>query len=194
MTAITGQNLDWIQSQYQHLLSAVLHAGGSENIVFSHFGDFTPAKIEHTIKLIESSILELGDKRQLMKRFTSLLLELLQNITLHAARDKSGHMHSYLVVVRSGEFYRLMTGNLIMLEDMAFLHDRLNELNGMDKSSLRKLYIETLCNDEFSYKGGAGLGLLTVAKRADQKLDYQLDKINDTFGYFRLEAGLNIEE
>ncbi|MFM9986689.1 MAG: SiaB family protein kinase [Flavobacteriales bacterium] len=194
MTAITGQHLDWIQSQYQNLLSSVLHSGGNEVIVFSHFGDFTPSKIEHTLKLIESSIIELGDKRQMMKRFTGLLLELLQNIALHSARDKSGHMHSYLVVSRSAELYRLMTGNLIMMDDLTFLNDRLTELNHMDKNSLRKLYIETLCNDEFSYKGGAGLGLLTVAKRADHKLDYHLDKMDDSFGYFRLEASLNIEE
>lgn len=194
MTAITGQHLDWIQSQYQNLLSSHLLSGGNEIIVFSHFGDFTASKIEHTLKLIESSIIELGDKRQMMKRFTSLLLELLQNISLHSARDKSGHMHSYLVVSRSADLYKLMTGNLIMIEDISFLNNRLTELNSMDKNSLRKLYIETLCNDEFSYKGGAGLGLLTVAKRADHKLAYQIDKLDESFGYFKLEASLNIEE
>lgn len=194
MTVISGQNLDWIQSQYQTLLSAVVHSGENEVIVFSHFGDFTANKIEHTLRLIESSIVELGDKRQLMKRFASLLLELLQNISLHAARDKSGHMHSFLIVTRSKDAYKLMTGNLIMAEDIAFLKNRLEELNGMDKSTLRKLYIETLCNDEFSYKGGAGLGLLTVAKRADRKLEYHLDELSKNFGYFRLDATLNIEE
>lgn len=194
MTVISGQNLDWIQSQYQTLLSAVVHSGENEVIVFSHFGDFTANKIEHTLRLIESSIVELGDKRQLMKRFASLLLELLQNISLHAARDKSGHMHSFLIVTRSKDAYKLMTGNLIMAEDIGFLKNRLEELNGMDKSTLRKLYIETLCNDEFSYKGGAGLGLLTVAKRADRKLEYHLDELSKNFGYFRLDATLNIEE
>ena len=194
MTVISGQNLDWIQSQYQTLLSAVVHSGENEVIVFSHFGDFTANKIEHTLRLIESSIVELGDKRQFMKRFASLLLELLQNISLHAARDKSGHMHSFLIVTRSKDAYKLMTGNLIMAEDISFLKNRLEELNGMDKSTLRKLYIETLCNDEFSYKGGAGLGLLTVAKRADRKLEYHLDELSKNFGYFRLDATLNIEE
>jgi hypothetical protein len=38
---------------------------------------------------------------------------------------------------------------------------------------LRVRYVECLCNNEWSEKGGAGLGLLSMAKKSNGPLDYQ---------------------
>jgi len=61
----------------------------------------------------------------------------------------------------------------------------------MDSNALRKLYIETLCNDEFSDKGGAGLGLLTVAKKAEDKIIYNFHSVDSSFNYFVMEVGMS---
>ena len=190
MTSITGQKLEGLKAVYHDLIGKIVHSGTSETLLLSHFGDFNQVKNESTLKVTESMILEAGDKRQTMKRFCSLMIEVLQNISLHGARDRSGHMHAYLVVARSKQAYRLMTGNLVLSGDIPILEKRMHELNSLDKNALRKLYIETLCNEEFSYKGGAGLGLLTIAKRADEKLKYEVQKVDENFGYFQLEVAM----
>ncbi len=193
MTTIADQNLEWIQTLYQSSLNRVLHSGVKENILLSQYGDFNQSKIDSTLKLVEAAVLESGDKRQTMKRFNALLVEVLQNISLHSASDKTGHQHAFIVISRSSVEYRLISGNLVLVEDIPGLEQRFEQLNGMDKNSLRKLYIETLCNDEFSFKGGAGLGLLTLAKRADQKLRYEFHTLDGTYGYFQMEVNMGIE-
>lgn len=193
MTALTVQNSEWIHSVYRNKLRDLLAVGNAGNIIYCQFGNFNSTKTDSILKLIEAAIIEGGDKRLTMKRFSSLLIEVLQNISLHGAHDKFGQMHAYIILSKTKSHYQLHTGNLILETDIRPLNDRLNELNGHDKNTLRKMYIETLCNDEFSYKGGAGLGLLTIAKKSEDKLRYNIQQLNENLGYFQLESSLTID-
>lgn len=193
MTSITGRKLEELKALYNSILGSVLRAQGEETLLFSHFGSFTQSKIDSTLKLVEGTLLESGEKRQNVKRFCNLLIEVLQNISLHGARDRSGQMHSYVVVSKDKSTYRLMTGNLVLSDDITPLRNKMTDLMNMDSDTLRKLYIETLCNEEYSTKGGAGLGLLTVAKRADKNLAFDLHAIDENFGYFQLEVSMSHE-
>lgn len=190
MTSVTGQTLLDIQSDYHGLISRILLGNTGETLLFAHFGEFNQPKIDNVLKLVEAGILDLGDKRQAMKRFCSVLIEALQNMSLHSAKDSSNKMHAYCVITRSENGYRLFTGNLILSEDADDLEARMVELTSMDKNSLRKQFIETLCNEDFTNKGGAGLGLLTIAKRSTDTVKYSIKQISKDFGYFQMEADL----
>jgi hypothetical protein len=188
MTSITGHKLDSLKATYHDLVSRVVSAGDSATLLFSHFGDFDTTKVENTLKLIESGILESGDKRSTMKRVCGMLIELLQNISIHGARDSKGHMNAYLIVAKVGVNYLLYSGNLILSEMVQPIQARMNDLVEMDSTSLRKLYIEILCNEEYSMQGGAGLGLVTIVKRAENNVRFNIDTIDEHFGFFQLEV------
>lgn len=192
MTIIKDQQLDELKSIYHDAIGRIVIPDSEDLLLFTHFGNFNPAKNESALKLVENLILETGDKRQTMKRFCSLFIEVLQNISLHGARDRNDQMHAFVVVSKGKNSYRLVTGNLVLIGDSLRLENKLNELNGMDGNSLRKLYIETLCNDEFSSKGGAGLGLLTVAKKIEGKINYSLLPIDSSFNYFRMDVEMSV--
>jgi hypothetical protein len=193
MTTITGKTLEDIQTIYHQLVLGTLSADPKETLIFSHFGDFSQTKVDSTIKVIESALMEAGDKRQTMRKICSVLIEILQNTSLHAAKDGNNHMHGYLIIARSSNKYRILTGNLILSGDIKVLENRMKEITMMDKNAIRKLFIETLCNEDFSYKGGAGLGLLTIAKRALEEIQYSITTINETFGYFQMEITMEAE-
>jgi hypothetical protein len=187
-TILEGHKLEALKSVYHDLVSRIVSSSEKSTLLFSHFGDFDTAKVENTIKLIESGVLENGDKRVTMKRVCGMLIELLQNISNHGARDGKGHMHAYLIVAKIGNEYQLFTGNLILAEMVIPMRERVSELVKMDLTELRKLYIDILCNDEFSSRGGAGLGLVTIVKRAEKQIDFEVDQIDKHFGTFRLEV------
>ena len=187
-TILEGHKLEALKSVYHDLVSRIVSSSEKSTLLFSHFGDFDAAKVENTIKLIESGVLENGDKRVTMKRVCGMLIELLQNISNHGARDGKGHMHAYLIVAKIGNEYQLFTGNLILAEMVIPMRERVSELVKMDLTELRKLYIDILCNDEFSSRGGAGLGLVTIVKRAEKQIDFEVDQIDKHFGTFRLEV------
>jgi len=192
MTSITGQKLDALKAIYHGLVSRIIAGDGDATLLFSHFGDFDNSKIESTIKLIESTVLEAGDKRSTMKRVCGMLIELLQNISIHGARDRSAHMNAHLVVAKIDNCYVLYSGNLVLSEMIEPLRKRMNSLIELDQTALRKLYIEILCNEEFSAQGGAGLGLVTIVKRAENQVKFEVNKIDEHFGYFQLAVEVPI--
>lgn len=190
MTSITGHKLDALKASYHDLISKVVGSDLESTLLFSHFGDFDTSKVENTLKLIESGILDAGDKRSTMKRVCGMLIELLQNISIHGARDSKGHMHAYLIVAKTNTEYRLYSGNLILADMAEPISDKMENLLSLDSAALRKLYIEILCNEEYSNQGGAGLGLVTIVKRAENQVKFQVGKIDDHFGYFHLEVSV----
>ncbi|MFN5294666.1 MAG: SiaB family protein kinase [Flavobacteriales bacterium] len=187
MTSITGQKLDALKAIYHDIVSSVVSRDNA-TLLFSHFGDFDTAKVENTLKLIESGVIESGDKRSTMKRVCGMLIELLQNISIHGARDSKGHMHAYLIVAKVGSDYALYSGNLILMELVSPMRERMQYLLNLDATALRKLYIEILCNEEYSSQGGAGLGLVTIVKRAENNVQFEVERIDEHFGSFRLEV------
>jgi len=75
---------------------------------------------------------------------------------------------------------------MVDTEMRSLLSNRLSEINGMEEEVLRKTYIETLCNGELSNKGGAGLGLLSLAKKANGPIEYRFDNQDDDRELFTL--------
>jgi hypothetical protein len=162
-------------------------------LLFSHFGDFNASKTEHLIKVVESLALEEGAKRRIMRRLCSVMIESIQNIAMHGARDQDGRLQSFIAITKEDDAFQLTTGNLLLAEDVGLLEYKLDELNKLERPALRKEYIETLSNENFSYKGGAGLGFLTIAKKSHNPLSYKLSQLDETLAYFILEVKIDDE-
>jgi hypothetical protein len=159
---------------------------GTREIILLHFGTFTDVKINSFLKIVEDSVLEIGSKRQIMRRLCSLLVETLQNTYHHSYKDNVGNRNSALCISHDENSFYISTGNLISAEDIIPLTQKLSSINGMNANELRKLYIETLCNDNFNQKGGAGLGFLTMAKKVHGKLNYEFFNVAQKAAYFIL--------
>jgi hypothetical protein len=192
MTTLTSQKLEDLHDLYHEVISSSMGSEGNA-ILFSHFGDFNASKNDSVLKLIESSLIESGVKRQTTKRFCSTLIEVLQNMSIHSAKDQNGRMYAYLILTQNKSGFGIYSGNLILQTEMEGFSVKLGQIADMDKDALRKLYIETLCSDEMSSKGGAGLGLLTIAKRSSHKLNYHLSELDNFFGYIQMNSSISEE-
>jgi len=169
-----------------HFLAHTSNSADRELVVL-HYGTFTDVKINSFLKIVEDSILEIGSKRQIMRRICSLLVETLQNTFNHSIKDNKGNRNSALCITHDKDNFHLSTGNLISAEDIVPLTQKLSSINGMTPNELRKLYIETLCNDNFNQKGGAGLGFLTMAKKIEGKIGYEFINVDQKSAYFILD-------
>jgi hypothetical protein len=194
MTTVTGKSLEHLIGEYHAALQSAIVESHLSQILFAHFGNFNQNKVDQIIKITESSLTDAGDRRQGIKRLLNVLIENLQNISLHSAVDKSARMFAYCTIVREENAYRLLSGNLVLSDDIEIIESRMNDLISLDKTALRKLYIETLCNEDFNYKGGAGLGLLTIAKRAADGIRYKVQRIGEDFGYFQMDFRIAFEK
>lgn len=119
------------------------------------------------------------------KRLFMFVLESLQNVSRHGDRNEYAGM-SLVVYSKTNTGYTVTTSNVIETERIDDLRDKLNEINHLEAGEIRSLYREMLSHAEFSSKGGAGLGLIEMAKKTGNKLDFDFIKLDKRFSYFIL--------
>jgi len=61
----------------------------------------------------------------------------------------------------------------------------------MDKDELKLYYQEVLNNGNVSDKGTAGLGMIDIARKSGNKLEYQFLPVNDTSSFFCLNIKID---
>lgn len=124
------------------------------------------------------------------KRLFMFVLESLQNVSRHS--DQSLHTNMSIVLYSKTETgYTVTTGNVLPSTQIADLKIKLEEINHLEPDEIRKVYREMLARSEFNDKGGAGLGLIEMAKKTGNKLDYDFVTIDDIYSYFILSKTVN---
>lgn len=124
------------------------------------------------------------------KRLFMFVLESLQNVSKHS--DKHGYSDMSLVLYsKTNTGYTVTTGNVLPEASITDLKGRLDEINHLHPDEIRKVYRQMLGKSEISNKGGAGLGLIEMARKTGNKLDYDFVPINDHFAYFILSKTVN---
>ena len=131
--------------------------------------------------------------------FYSAAVECVHNLYHHMDEVK-GHFEEIsehdaksglITVIAKEKYYNIITGNFIPTKHTYDLKDKIEEVNNTDKNGLRTLYKETLSNGEFSEKGTAGLGLIQLARKTGERLNYKFDKVNSEYSYFTFQIKIN---
>jgi hypothetical protein len=155
-------------------------------------GGFSQKISKNLLSLAESNVKNTAGRTDLKNRIYFVMVEGLQNITKHGDEPEA-----YLDIEDSGMFaiqrklgkYYITTGNVINKESERSLKPKLDQLNILEKDQLNKLRKEVLVGGELSDKGGAGLGLIEMARKSGKKLVYEFEPVDDkaSFFYFRTE-------
>lgn len=153
--------------------------------LLSYIGPVDSAGMEGLLALAEKSSAAAGG-RTMMKRIGNVLIECLQNVMRHGLIEDDGFTQLYLTLESTPIGFQVQCGNMVDSPMRKHLSERLAEINGMEEDTLRKTYIETLCNGQLSDKGGAGLGLLSLAKKASGPIEYRFDSQDDGRELFTL--------
>lgn len=183
MSTVSGAILQGIKQFYRESLSAAFSEHETAMVLLSLVGNFNQNKIDELLPVLQPLLLDNGAKRRVMKRISSVIIETLQNISKHGTHSNLEN-DSFLVVSQSEDHFTITTGNLLLTADGHSVAEKISTLNGLSPEELRKLYIETLCNDDFSYKGGAGLGLITIAKKSKHPIHVDVHEIGEKLSYF----------
>jgi hypothetical protein len=119
------------------------------------------------------------------KRLFMFVLESLQNVSRHSNNSQHADM-SLVVYSKTDNGYTVTTGNVLPTSGIDDLRLRLDEINNLETKEIRNVYRQMLSAAEFSTKGGAGLGLIEMAKKTGNKLDYDFVPLDNEYSYFVL--------
>jgi|TARA_B100000768_G_scaffold180525_1_gene200754 hypothetical protein len=170
-------------------LQDTLHAktgGEDRGVLLSFSGELNSESTDAIMMLAENGLANRGAKRKEKNRMSNVLIECLQNVSRHGWIDDDGKLQLFLTIDSTPLGYQIESGNFVDFDMAAALRSNLSEVNGMTHEELRVRYVECLCNNEWSEKGGAGLGLLSMAKKSNGPLDYQFQELDSGMYLFTL--------
>jgi hypothetical protein len=156
-----------------------------ERLLFVYRGEITDRNSLPLLTLLENEMMDDSYGFVGRKRLFMYVLESLQNIVKHG--DRSGHSGMSLVAYsKTDDGYTITTGNVIASGQINDLKMKLDRVNELDIEEIKSLYRQILDTSEFSSKGGAGLGLIEMAIKTGNRLDYDFVPVDKDFSYFIL--------
>lgn len=162
-----------------------------QSILVSHFGAFSQSLVASLSEGIENLLVSIGDKRMVIKRMFSILIEGLQNVRLHGELDSQGVQSGFLILSNDEEQYKLVLANIVKTEDVPTISKYIDAINNYSKDELKTAYTSVLSNEFLSAKGGAGLGLITTRIKSGNPLEFSLRKLDETQSLFVLKISLD---
>ncbi len=158
---------------------------------YTYRGSFTTKVTDTILSLTESNLEQENVEKKIRKRVFFIIVEGLQNVTRHQSSSESDELAGYpglFVVQYKPDGYYITTGNLIKSSREAEIKNLIDKINQLDKDELKKYSLEKLDEGEFSEKGGAGLGLIEIARKSGNNLTYAFEKINDDYSFFYMHS------
>ena len=133
-----------------------------------------------------------------IKKSYSVLVECLENILKHTSmlkeRDgkKTKNVDGIVILGHDEDNYFIMIGNLVENESVSSLEERIKKVNSLDRDGLKLLHTEVLTNGTISERGGAGLGLIEIAMKSRNKIDFEFSKYNTELSFFAMRVKLSL--
>lgn len=116
----------------------------------------------------EAYSIESADSVVLRKRLFNVMVEGLDNLTLHT--EPAERMSCFATLLDVGSGYRLFLGNTVPVTTAEMLARRVQLLSEMSDADLKEHFLMLLANDGRTERGGAGLGLVTMARKSGNSL------------------------
>lgn len=161
------------------------------NVVLSFKGDITSELLTSILHVIEQKLDRYNEPKAVKRKVFNVLVECLQNLYLHSHIKKNQSEDQPSVIVMVAKYnggYNILTGNVILNDNVKVLSERLTEINNLSKDQLKDLYLETLTDGQRSKKGGGGLGFIEIARKSKQKLEFGFVPYNDKTTFFSLNV------
>ncbi len=179
-------NLSFLDFAYQ-----LYRTMKTNEISLVYEGEVTQEITKTFTSLTEKSLAKNEESNAVQRKVFNVMVECLQNISKHAdsmSDEDEKERRGIVMVSRGDDCYNIITGNVIKNEKVPSLRENLEQVNSLDKQGLSSLYKHQMKEGKISDKGGAGLGLIDIAKKTGSELRYQFKELNDDVSFFILTS------
>ena len=166
-----------------------------KNIIFYYCGPVAHASVEGVAQTLRKN-LEYEEAGNLTAHSVfSVFIEQMQNILNYSAEripvtGAADHELRVGVVVIGHEKngYFILCGNKVRNDDIPGLTDKLELIRGMNKEELKTLYKERRRMDPAPESKGAGLGLIEMARKGTEPIEYSFSPIDGEHSFYTIRV------
>jgi hypothetical protein len=170
-----------------------------DNVILYYKGNVDSDVINHVLDSVEEKMVAVNENPKLRKKVYNVLVESLQNLYHHVDKvpddyEEQVEKYGLLVVRKVTDGYRIVTGNFVHSDNLEKLEEKIKRINRSTHEEIKELYKFILNHQRISAKGGGGLGLVDIARKTGNNLDYAFVKYNDNYSFFYLDILVNEEK
>lgn len=162
------------------------------NIEFIFSGVFSQGLIEELGFALKQRLqLQQATKNKISSAFFTFV-EQTQNIKQYEVskentKDFLGIAGSGVIAIsKTDSGYCINSGNTILNKDVSRLKEKLDKIVSMNDVELTNYFREVSRRKIDMNSGRGGLGLIQIARKAAGKVEYNFDKIDDSYSYYTL--------
>lgn len=134
----------------------------------------------------------LDNYEYLVRKIYAVFVELAQNIQNHSSSKLTGDHREpgggIILIKEDEDAYVIQSGNLIEQIKADALGKKIEDLNQLDDSQLRKLYKQQLRSARNEGKTGAGIGLIDLLRKSQQALEFEMNNYDEKHQFFTLKV------
>ena len=165
-------------------------------VIIDYRGPVQYETIGELIHVLKEKTGQLGIQTGIYKKILLVMIESLENIIKYneypdKARESDNNIHPTIRIEKQNTFYSISSSNLLNSSQADRIKTKINFLNNLDEYGIKELYKGIITNGEFSQKGGAGLGLIEMAKVSPHKIDCSFSNYNDDLSRYRIEVRID---
>lgn len=179
-----------IHQQLFHV-NKLLHENG---ILISFSGKLSQELIEEYGQAVRTHLeVDKRPKKEVYNIF-SIFIEQTQNINNYwSKKQASGNFEklsnfSIVTIGKTDTGHYICSGNMIDIHDIDPLASHIDGIKNLDKDALKRKYKEVLKRDLQPGATGAGLGLIDMARKVSQPLEYDITPMDSETSFLTLKA------
>lgn len=158
------------------------------NIVLAYCGEFSQDLNKTLLSFTERKFKSENVEDNTRRKIFNIMVEQLQNISKNKLdlSDPRYAVNPVFILGADETDYILISGNMVMNEKIAELKGRIDQVNALDREALKSLYKEVRLNSSLSANSGAGIGIIDMARKSENKLEYDFETIDEHYSMFTL--------
>ncbi len=158
---------------------------------FLYTGNFNDEHTNCFIELNNHQYNSADEYKMLQRKAGFLIAECFQNIVRH---NETSNNDSYFHIRNSNGLLRIVSANRVQNEIIPSLKSQLEGLNKLTSEELKEEYRRILTDEGHTEKGGAGLGMIEMARKTKNKLNFTFTDIDQENSYFYFKLHLSLSD
>ncbi|MCU0433396.1 MAG: SiaB family protein kinase [Bacteroidia bacterium] len=189
-TSSSTTDLGGLHSFYRQMID--------NNLLMIYEGEFSQEITRSVLNLTEKSFEMNNLDPGLRKKVVNVMIESLQNICKHqytvSEAGKDGFIPAVFMIGKRNGNYVIITGNMVHKQAESILTAKIDKINSFDKEGLKQYYKESRLAAKLSDVGGAGLGLIDMARKSGNSLIYRFDEAEDQTLFYTLLVEISAQK
>lgn len=158
------------------------------NIMLAYCGEFSQDLNKTLLSFTERKFKSENVEDNTRRKIFNIMVEQLQNISKNKLdlNGDASKVNPIFILGADENDYILISGNAILNVKIEGLKGRIDQVNALDREALKSLYKEVRLNSSLSANSGAGIGIIDMARKSEQKLEYDFATIDEHYSIFTL--------